>query len=109
MKNYVELFFQAEVALPVRRVEFLASVYNFPIDLVSFPFIFQLPDVGRQGGFVLLIPVPEAAGVNILPLLEGVRSQSCVGGYVAILLHHLGLVDHLLDQAIAIQGALPVR
>ena len=49
------------------------------------------------------------AGVAIVPLLEGVPSQSCVGVYVAILLHHLGLVDHLLGQAIAIQGALPVR
>ena len=58
---------------------------------------------------MLLISVPEAAGVTIVPLLEGVPSQSCVGVCVAIFLHHLGLVDHLLDQAITIQGALPVR
>ena len=46
----------------------------------------------------------EAASVRIVPLLEGITSQSCISADDPVLVHHLGLVHHLFGQAVAIHG-----
>ena len=65
--------------------------------------------MGREGGAVPLISIPETACMAVIYLFKGGTRQSCVSVGGSILLHHIGPVNHLLAQAVSIQWALSVR
>ena len=110
---------EAEAALLRGGVVAAGSGQDGPVQLVGDPLILQLPNVGAEGGALLLLVV-DIAVVPGDPLFGGVDGDACVvlllgGGqrdWVGLGRFwrrqggsDLGVVDNTFSQALVVQGA----
>ena len=54
--------------------------------------------MGGQCCRSLTVPVPKAVLVPLVRLLEGVPGEASVGLHIAVLVHHSGLINHVVDK-----------
>ena len=99
LENDVIFFLCAQSTLSIHWVKILCSIHYIPANFKIFVLVFQFPQMGWEGGWILS-SVVKAVCVTIVTFLKSVASKPCVCFYLLIFIFHCCSVNYMIHSAI---------